>query len=289
MAAISPAQGYVSDTLYHFVARQAASDDARAEVLLTILSDKVLLSDRTGRYSQGVPLFIDDAFRTAGEISTIPAVCFCDIPFAQLAIHTRKYGRFGIGFRKHSLIAKGVRPVWYVPKNGYSAISTMETIENRFPSEFSKFFNATSTIIRTLTEGTEIVDPHNRLSDDDGVQQALSQLHMSHFFVLAEMAWFFKFFDAALPFDHDENYYMEREWRKVNGGITFSAEEVTDVVVPSKNYASLVGARLPQYAARIRVFDDGDLTLIRPTFVKANGTQRGQPLTLDKNEKDQQR
>jgi hypothetical protein len=49
-------------------------------------------------------------------------VCFCDIPDTDLAIHVRKYSRFGLAFKKDFLIERGACPVFYVANE--SPVST---------------------------------------------------------------------------------------------------------------------------------------------------------------------
>ena len=48
--------------------------------------------------------------------AAFPVVCFCDIPVSDFAIHTTKYGCFGVAFSKQYLLGrKGAAPVHYVP------------------------------------------------------------------------------------------------------------------------------------------------------------------------------
>jgi hypothetical protein len=44
-------------------------------------------------------------------------VCFCDIPIGDLGIHIKKYGQFGLAFKKSFLIERGANPVLYVERN----------------------------------------------------------------------------------------------------------------------------------------------------------------------------
>ena len=44
-----------------------------------------------------------------------PMTCFCDIPFSKVATHMSRYGEYGIGFSKESLIKQHrVQPIQYV-------------------------------------------------------------------------------------------------------------------------------------------------------------------------------
>ena len=55
-----------------------------------------------------------------------------------------------------------------------------------------------------------------------------------------------KFFESWLPDNDKDNFYMEREWRKI-GGLAFSPDEVTRLIVPSL-YAEKLATDFPQYS-----------------------------------------
>lgn len=46
-----------------------------------------------------------------------------------------------------------------------------------------------------------------------------------------------KFFDETLPLDHEDNYYMEREWRTI-GQVVFADEDVQRLILPDEEYKS---------------------------------------------------
>jgi hypothetical protein len=64
-------------------------------------------------------------------------VCFCDIPVIDLAIHVRKYSKFGLAFKKAFLIERGACPVFYVANE--SPVSTKQVFS---PDDFSARINA---------------------------------------------------------------------------------------------------------------------------------------------------
>ena len=58
-----------------------------------------------------------------------------------------------------------------------------------------------------------------------------------------------KFFNPELPADHDENYYMEREWR-VAGKVRFSLADLQRVFVSSA-FEDQLRRDLPELANRV--------------------------------------
>lgn len=247
-------QKYISSTLYHFVGRNADGKEACFEILRKVLDEQVLKFDPLGKYPDAVPTFLNETIESFGEISNIPAVCFCDIPFTELAIHTDKYSKYGLGFKKDALLPKGVRPIWYIPKGGYSAIATSESIESRFPKELKQLFETTSTVIRKLWEDVpDSTIEKNQLSADPEVQRCLELLNSTHFFLLAEIAWYFKFYDSSLSNEDPKNYYFEREWRKVNGNVDFEYDEIEEIVIPTKDYVPNLNDAYPNLSDRVRV------------------------------------
>jgi hypothetical protein len=139
-----------------------------------------------------------------------------------------------------------------VPRDAPSVIATSERLGTRFPAELQKLFNATSMIIKKLTQGTDIAAT-NRLAEDNDVQKALELLHPAHFFLLAEVAWFLKVYDSSLSDDDRRNYYLEREWRKVNGNVSFGSDDVQSIVLPSAKYVEELALRIPWTRDKIRV------------------------------------
>jgi len=106
-------QRYVSTELSHFVGRGQA-EEQQFKLLLDILRTGWLTyaphdptQPRMARLDFSRPISTDEAIK-------YQVVCFCDIPDTDLAIHVKKYSKFGLAFKKTFLIARGACPVFYV-------------------------------------------------------------------------------------------------------------------------------------------------------------------------------
>jgi len=69
-------------------------------------------------------------------------------------------------------------------------------------------------------------------------------------FFVTQILGFVKCFDDALPTEHPDNFYMEREWRRL-GNLQFTTADVAGVYVPPKMVGQCRSDR-PEYADRIR-------------------------------------
>ena len=103
---------YVSDDLVHFVGRTAVSDDGAFEWLVSIIQDGWLLTPTAlaiGDRDESVANFtLNPSVKLSSNQRYIPEmICFADIPEEALHIHTGKYKRFGLGFRKRLLVKGG--------------------------------------------------------------------------------------------------------------------------------------------------------------------------------------
>jgi len=62
---------------------------------------------------------------------------------------------------------------------------------------------------------------------------------------------YLKFFAATLPHEHDDNFYMEREWRK-RDGLSFTPENVAALYLPPA-YKERLLAEHPAFDGKLRV------------------------------------
>lgn len=245
-------QQYISELLCHFVGR--GQDEAgQFTALQSILNEKILKFDPLKRMPDATAMYSTESFEKFGEITQVPAVCFCDIPENQLNLHCRKYSKFGLAFKKDKMLIKGIRPVWYIPKNSYSSIANNEQIKDRFPKEMNRVLSCLDIINKKLTENTDIAGPANKLSDDLELQEHLKKAPSSFHFLIGELFWFFKFFDANLSDDDAENYYFEREWRRVNRDVDFEYSDLERIFVPNDFFKDKLSEKYTSLASLISV------------------------------------
>jgi Putative abortive phage resistance protein AbiGi, antitoxin len=246
-------QRYVSEELTHLTGR-GRSEEGAHEALLSILRSGVL---RHGGEASGHALPQDqpgaafmwnpDADLVGHEMFKADIVCFCDIPVADLAIHARKYSRFGLAFRKRFLLEKGATPVFYVASDATSRERSLEggPLSDYFDAEVQRFHRFS----RMVRDANAPREGREQLTDEAADQDLfLLSMRVLRFFTTRVFS-FVKFFEARLPPDHERNYYMEREWR-VLGAVQFALDDVHRVLIPPE-FGERLRDDLPAYRGQV--------------------------------------
>jgi hypothetical protein len=282
-------QRYVSNELSHFVGRRQ-SEEEQYNLLVDIILKTGWLTHpphhdpakpRTLGLDLSKPISTDDMFK-------YQVVCFCDIPLSDLAIHTKKYSRFGLAFEKQFLIDRGACPVFYVanesPVPAQEVFSPGDFVERiarakGFVDRSLYFDTSVRAIVDLLVcmemafneEGKRFlaISEHDfrarmksLLSDAEieGLRSAVCKnvqlsktTRMVVDFILNYVFSFVKCFDAKQTFEDETNYYMEREWRVANN-LQFTLGDVSRVFFP-RNFAERFRADLPSYIGQISFSD----------------------------------
>lgn len=219
---------YVTENeLFHFAGRSLPDDEARYRLLTgIILRDRALY--RPVQPEDGVP---SKAGRPSGQSYTFRTVdgrwdgdlehenhhrapdrplfpnivCFADIPIDKLALHTGKYGQFGLSFSKAFLARRGARPVTYYPV-----------------WEAERF--------RSLAGATSLAQIEARIREIAEGQVDLSESFRRDF--MLQFVAYVKPFDVERSLEDPENFYTEREWRLL-GVLNFQFEDLRRVLVPT--------------------------------------------------------
>jgi hypothetical protein len=196
---------YTSRVLYHLVGRRFPQDDKRNyETLRKILRSMELRTNSVADKSGGITLQIDpNRGCIDGEPIAQTITCFCDIPFQSLALHTSKYGRFGVGVDRMIVAEWGGRPVSYIP-----TVPTNATAAN------NRFCTNALTVWDGLRKHFPEMPTESVRPDGAPPLSPLEAVDLASSFVSKSLA-FVKTFNVNLPDDHPENFYMEREWRKL--------------------------------------------------------------------------
>ncbi|WP_373523651.1 abortive infection system antitoxin AbiGi family protein [Aquiflexum sp.] len=140
---------------------------------------------------------VQDFFPNKKFIAT-PMVCFCDIPLKFISRdHTKRYGSYGIGFKKDWGIKNKVSPILY-------------RLEQ---SGFSNSFLNSSFELNTIIERLEGLKMLYGESDSEilDIQYMVGALH-SH---SENMAGFIKSYEELYK-GQNRNNYIDREWRWVH-------------------------------------------------------------------------
>lgn len=196
---------YTSDVLYHLVGRRDPTNDERnLKTLRAILQSMEIRTNSVADKSGGITLMIDSERECVeGEPIAQTVTCFCDIPFESLGLHTSKYGQFGVGVDRKRVAEWGGRPVIYIPTLPRNELSA----NNRFCKEAISSW-----------KGLDVFFPDQPLESERYVGAApvspIEAVDLAGSLILNMLA-FVKTFNVELLEDHPENYYMEREWRKL--------------------------------------------------------------------------
>ncbi len=262
---------YTSNLLCHFVGRSMKTDIERFELLISIIRGKKLLANvsdpqkLTSHYQSGYQC------EHAGEVfGKCDCVCFCDIPDSSLGIHTNKYSKFGIGFEKTFIAEQGAHPVMYIPKN-YRIVERGDGTKEgqssspRNPMEYFPYLLKVTVNLLPLMELGYIrvdllqqenllrqsgLENHLNLFDDNVRTEFFSGKYHSLIYNILQGAGnqmaYIKLYDATLPDEDPNNYYMEREWRSLKN-IVFSIDNIKTIYLPSTNYRDNFLQEFPEY------------------------------------------
>lgn len=274
-----PENKYTSNLLCHFVGRSKRTDDERFELLITIIKGAQLIANLSN--PQKLESRFHNGYRCehVGEVfEKCDCVCFCDIPDKSLEIHTNKYSKFGIGFEKTFLAGQGAHPVMYVPQN-YPIVersdesSTGKSHTPRDPEQYFSYILWVTTNLLPLMElgysGVDLSHQEQILDQlglgnylnlfDDSVRNAFfsEKYHSMIYSILhgiANQMSYVKLYDANLPDDHPDNYYMEREWRSLKN-ITFTINDIKTIYLPSIQYKERFLKEIPEYSGTFFFLD----------------------------------
>jgi hypothetical protein len=254
-------QRYVSNELTHFVGRGLSTQDAQYDLMIRIIRSGWLSFPP---YKQRVERHLVENFDgcfSNNEMYNPGVICFADIPAGDLAIHIRKYSRFGIAFSKAFLIERGANPVFYVALNSNARIQIEENGHRFASEEFRATFpdrHDMDMIPRARYFDRMIAEYHKLFGfleqalpkvSDAALAQQISRCYTVDEWLKFHVFSYMKFFDAALPDNDDNNYYMEREWRIVHN-LPFQISDILRIIIPAE-YARRLRQDLPEYVGQV--------------------------------------
>lgn len=235
---------YTSNELFHFVGHSSPSDDeTNYKVLEKVLRGKCISHaphDGTWGKVQFTSSWADEL---ATEKLVVPNVtCYADIPFESLGTHVTKYGKFGLALPAYLVTQFGARPVTYVPMrsddwqsiHGLTLLRDIEAVVKGFHEQ--------------VVEKTPFTDSEGRFLGKKPRSPEEAN-HLVESMLFKDFLAFIKPFNSELPSDHQDNYYMEREWRKY-GNMKFDENKVTRVIVAT-GFGPRVERDFPEYQGRI--------------------------------------
>jgi Putative abortive phage resistance protein AbiGi, antitoxin len=248
-------QTYVSDELTHFVGRAIKEPGKRYELFRAVVRGRSLHASFRDELGPGVGMLSDGQKPLSkNEAIKCTMLCFCDIPLSQLAVHMGKYGSFGIAFSKRFLLARGAMPVHYVARNAHHngiGRNAPRSVGERFDElrremqrvrwDLEQYVTEIDGPFRFLSKLPAPGTPrgHQVLGRFSAMQSEIEDLIFSGL----------KFFESGLPEEHEENYYMEREWR-LREGLVFDLTDVARIVIP-RVYEPRLREDIPEYRGLI--------------------------------------
>jgi hypothetical protein len=171
--------------------------------------------------------------------------CFCDIPYETLEIHMKKYGMFGVSFERSLLIKAGARPVIYMPMQPSNPHAGWGTIycETMLHDTEQIWRGFREQVVTPIAEDSRSRSLGAKPASHKDAVMAMDDVFTHHYLA------FIKPFNSDLPDDHPNNYYFEREWRKL-GNLPFQTGEIVRVLV-ARDYVDRLKDERPAYSSMI--------------------------------------
>ena len=222
------AQRFVGKKLYHLTGHgQPYDHQANFERLCSILRCMELQTCEVAGARGGVRTVRDPSRPMIdGEPIQQTVVCLCDIPRDDLRFHARRYGEFGVGVDRSVVTQLGGRPVIYIPFSRRAH----GTRGARFPADMMA-------VLDGLDQFFPDTPPERSRLVGSPALDALEAVDLASSLITRDVQAFLKCWDVDLPEDHPENFYMEREWRKL--GNLKLASCIQEVVAPAQYHGAL--------------------------------------------------
>ncbi len=236
--------GYTSNELSHFVGHSHPNDHEMNYATLLKILDASCVTHPPHNKDYNVRAIVYNKERSLLDegFAIGNVTCFCDIPISQLEIHTRKYGLFGLSFPREFMVKGGARPVFYIP--------TSKT--DLFSVHGEQWLKDIEAVYRGFRE--HAVDPLIAASPKHEhwmgrqPESAEESIRAMDDILLEDILAFIKPFNADLPLDDPNNFYLEREWRRY-GNLHFQQQNIARVFV-SPDYLHRLVTDRPAYAAK---------------------------------------
>jgi hypothetical protein len=149
------------------------------------------------------------------EVMQHPRVCFTDIPIELLADHGQRYGKYGVGFRRGTVIDWGGLPAWYLPN--YWSDKTLKVagpvLVNGLHAAMRAALHLQVLAAEFKAKGVPFTVTYKRgpTMQTDQLVNEMRRVMDSMFMVLS----FIK--EMSPQSSEDHSYLFEREWRLVAG------------------------------------------------------------------------
>ena len=256
--------GTVSKILWHFTGgplwneilnkqeNQPKPVELSYDILIKILESQEL---RISKYSElirvlvpEIPFWnweekkIDVKYNTEQTIKSSKVACLADIPIQHLDYHSKRYGKFAIGFHRDSAIKNNFNPVFYSLQNSpimnsiYSGLSIINSSTETYhiKSQIKRIDNLLDDIKKesfrpknetNLTSFSWIDIKSNLEYQVDNLEKEIKATKES----LSDFVAFVKTFND----EEFNSIYCEREWRTLNP-FNFSFDDIAMIVLPRK-------------------------------------------------------
>lgn len=279
---------YISNKLCHFVGHAEKDYENQYQILKLILNSQYITKkpdDPKGlyQYAQVDELQINE---NGDLFDTLDCVCFCDIPDDSLKIHISKYGVFGLALSNDYLVAKGAKPVIYIPRKGKTNLilgtSFKQICTNKSFASLADDAAWSASIFKQLASDPELIELIKKyvLEEYDRKKIAtkrtltfrdLKTYTLYRFFtcsnykqlynkvaatsnLLGQFLPFIKFYDHKLADKDANNFYYEREWR-INCSVDFTLDNVVTIYLPS-SYVKRFVNDFPSYSGGFYMLDE---------------------------------
>lgn len=160
------------------------------------------------------------------ELQASPICCLADIPIQHLNYHSKRYGKFAIGFHRKSAVRSSFNPVLYSLNSTEVVNSIYNSLSNLSLLDFDE-------IVHSLDQYFDNLDVDNSLflkAQTTGVINVidyLSELKEKIEENLKDVVSFVKTF----TYDEFNTVYCEREWRSLRN-FTFNESDIAMIVLP---------------------------------------------------------